>query len=144
MVKDRIVDIRLEPDVIGKTLSMVAVKRTVIGPVSAQYPKGKIAEYTDWTVGDVEGTPAPKAGKTSSPPPAAGIDGLAAEWKVLLAENLEAGVTYDEGEVVKLLGMWVTDKTKKANLNKVRGAAFKGLFASGFLQGTLSGFTLGD
>ena len=129
--------VRFVPDLTGRVVSFVAEKRTWTKQ------DGTSKELTDWTVGDVEGAPAPKAERTSSPPPAAGIDGLAAEWKVLLAENLEAGVTYDEGEVVKLLGTWVLDKTKKANLNKVRGAAFKGLFADGFLKGSLSGFTLG-
>ena len=131
-------DARISPDLMGMVVSMKATTRK-----NVKVEGGK--EFTDWTVEGVEDGGTPKARgavKTSAPPPG-DSDALAGEWKVLLAENLEAGITYDEGEVVKLLGVWVPDKTHKTALNKVRGAAFKEMFASGFLKGSLSGFTLG-
>lgn len=140
VTKDRIVDVRFTPDIVGRELSMVAEKREVTGP------KGKVV-YVDWTVGSIGDDGPKEGGRTTAPisshPPGASDDALTGEWKVLLAENLDAGVTYDEGGVVKLLGAWVTDKTRKAALNKARSMAFKTMFAEGFLKGTLSGFTLG-
>lgn len=131
-------DVRVLPEIVGKTLSMKATTRKNV-------KGGESQDYTDWTVDAVEEA-TPKKGRTAAStsfhPPGASED-LTGEWKVLLAENLDGGVTYDEGGVVKLLGTWVTDKTHKAALNKARSTAFKAMFAEGFLKGTLSGFTLG-
>lgn len=130
-------DVRVLPEIVGKTLSMKATTRKNV-------KGGETQDYTDWTVDAVEDV-APKGkapGKTSSPQSGASED-LTDEWKILLAENLETGVAYVEMDVVKLLSTWVPDKKKKVALNMARSAAFKTMFAEKFLTGTLLGFTLG-